>query len=251
MCVFYKAGMPFDLLASKYNNIIQFCIFVALIFFYMSDKYQTIVAPTTGEFKDRGSKFIAYAYPAATEKEWQEALLEVKKIHPKARHHCFAYRLGMDKNNYRANDDGEPSGSAGRPILGQIDSFGLTNVFVVVVRYFGGTKLGVPGLINAYKVSTEEALNAAEVVEKTIKDVFQLQFDYGLMSQVMNAIKSTPAEMLETDYGDTASINIALAQSDIDTAMIKIKSTVAGCYPEEEEKMENIDGFAIKYLHTI
>lgn len=217
----------------------------------MSDKYRTIVAPTIGEFKDRGSKFIAYAYPAATEEEWQAALLEVKKLHNKARHHCFAFRMGMDKNNFRANDDGEPSGSAGRPILGQIDSFGLTNVFVVVVRYFGGTKLGVPGLINAYKVSTEAALNEAEVIEKTVKDIFRLSFDYGLMSQVMNAIKSTPAEMVGTDYGDTASVQIALAQSEIEAAMIKIKSTVAGCYPEEEEKMENIEGFEIKYLYTI
>ena len=112
----------------------------------MIDIYKTINKDSTGEFKDRGSKFIAFAFTADDEETCQEKLLEVKKLHPKARHHCYAYRLGLDNNNFRANDDGEPSGTAGRPILGQIDHFGLTNIVVVVIRYFGGTKLGTSGL---------------------------------------------------------------------------------------------------------
>src|SRR5690606_2431913 len=113
----------------------------------------------TAEFKDRGSKFLAYAFPINDEQELKGKLKELKALHPKAGHHCYAYRLGLDGNQYRANDDGEPSGSAGKPILGQIDSAGVTNVLVVVVRYFGGTLLGVPGLINAYKTATAEALS--------------------------------------------------------------------------------------------
>jgi len=135
----------------------------------MQDQYQTIFESSIGEFKDRGSKFIAYAYPVYTEKDWQKHLEEVKKLHFKARHHCYAYRLGLDGNQFRANDDGEPSGTAGRPILGQIDSFGLTNVFVVVVRYFGGTKLGTSGLINAYRESTATAFRNAQIIEKTVE----------------------------------------------------------------------------------
>ncbi|MFT7606590.1 MAG: putative YigZ family protein, partial [Saprospiraceae bacterium] len=147
----------------------------------MIDLYKTIVAPSIGEFKDRGSKFIAYAYPVYTEEEWQEHLNTVKKEHFKARHHCFAFRIGLDKNNFRANDDGEPSGTAGRPILGQIDSFELTNVFVVVVRYFGGTKLGVSGLINAYKNATIDAFQQATIIEKTVEDIYKISFHYALM----------------------------------------------------------------------
>ena len=123
------------------------------------DIYQTIRGESNGEFRDRGSKFIAYAYPVYTEEEWQEKLEAVRKAHPKARHHCYAYRLGLDGHNFRANDDGEPSGTAGRPILGQIDSFGLVNVIVIVVRYFGGTLLGASGLITAYKNSAADALS--------------------------------------------------------------------------------------------
>src|SRR5690242_1989774 len=128
-------------------------------------KYRTLAANTTGEFKDRGSKFLAYAYPIQTTKDVKEHIQALKKEHPKAVHYCYAYRIGTDGKEFRANDDGEPSGSAGRPILGQIDSSGLTNVLVVVVRYFGGTLLGVPGLINAYKTATMEALAKVPITE--------------------------------------------------------------------------------------
>jgi uncharacterized YigZ family protein len=132
------------------------------------DTYLTIAATSLGEFKEKGSKFLAYAYFVSNESDIKEKLDLLKKEHFKATHHCYAYRLGTDGKNYRANDDGEPSGTAGRPILGQIDSFGLTNLLIVVVRYYGGTKLGTSGLINAYRESAKEALSNAEKIEKII-----------------------------------------------------------------------------------
>ena len=132
----------------------------------MIDTYKTLSKESMAENKDRGSKFIAYSYPLSIEADFTAFLDKLKKEHPKARHHCFAWRLGIDSNRYRANDDGEPSGTAGRPILGQIDSLGLTNVGVIVVRYFGGTLLGTSGLIEAYRDSTAEALRNAEIIEK-------------------------------------------------------------------------------------
>ena len=132
------------------------------------DKFRTIESSTTSEFKDRGSKFFAFAYPIERPQDVKERLQVLKKAHPKAVHFCYAYRIGTDGLQFRANDDGEPSGSAGKPILGQIDSLSFTNVLVVVVRYFGGTLLGVPGLINAYKTATADALQQAVVVEKWI-----------------------------------------------------------------------------------
>src|ERR1700704_389213 len=133
------------------------------------DYYNTIEKPAIAEFKDRGSKFIAYAFAVADVNAFKERLAAIKKEHPKATHHCFAYRIGLDGNNFRVNDDGEPSGSAGRPVLGQIDSKQLTNVLVIVVRYFGGTLLGVPGLINAYKTTAALALQVTPVVRKPVE----------------------------------------------------------------------------------
>src|SRR4051812_44945561 len=125
--------------------------------------YNTIEKPAETEYKDRGSRFLAYAFPVQTTDDFKKRLKELKEEHPKAAHHCFAYRIGTDGNSFRAGDDGEPSGSAGKPILGQIDSKGLTDTAVVVVRYFGGTLLGVPGLINAYKTSTSLALQLTPI----------------------------------------------------------------------------------------
>lgn len=178
----------------------------------MSDTYTTISAPTEGIFKDRGSKFIAYAFRIFNEQDVKEHLAESKKLHPKARHHCFSYRIGLSGNQYRANDDGEPSGTAGRPILGQIDSFGLTNVLIIVVRYFGGTKLGVPGLINAYKTAACDALTQASKEERTIDHLYQLTFNYGEMNDVMQLIKRSSCEVLVKDFGNTPLINIAIRQ---------------------------------------
>lgn len=155
------------------------------------DYYQTIDKPAMAEFKDRGSKFIAYAYPVETVDAFKQQLQQLKKEHPKAVHHCFAYRLGVDGNHFRVSDDGEPGGSAGRPILGQIDSKELTNVDVIVVRYFGGTLLGVPGLINAYKSATAMALQLVPTVQKSIEVAYELQFDYTRMNEVMMVVKQS------------------------------------------------------------
>ncbi|MBK5271574.1 MAG: YigZ family protein, partial [Bacteroidia bacterium] len=153
------------------------------------DSYNTIEKPSVAEFKDRGSKFIAYTFPIADVNVFKEKLAVAKKEHPKATHHCFAYRIGTDGNTFRVGDDGEPSGTAGRPILGQIDSRQLTNVLIIVVRYFGGTLLGVPGLINAYKTAASLALQVVPVVQKPIVFNYCLQFDYTQMNVVMKIVK--------------------------------------------------------------
>ncbi len=216
----------------------------------MEDHYYTIVEGSQGEFRDRGSKFLAYAFPVKSENEWQERLTELKKSHPKANHHCYAYRLGLDQNNFRANDDGEPSGTAGRPILGQIDSFGLTNIIVIVVRYFGGTKLGTSGLINAYKVSTAAALEKASILEKTVEDIYQLTFDYALMSKVMNAVKRLEIEMIEQDFTNVGRLHIALPQSQTHSILTQLKAHIAQISIEEAEQLEAIDGLEMNYSYT-
>lgn len=155
--------------------------------------YTTIEMPTTAEFRDRGSKFLAYVYPLSHLDDVKSFINLLKVEHPKAVHHCYAYRMGVDGTIYRANDDGEPSGSAGRPILGQIDSAELTNVLVVVVRYFGGTLLGVPGLINAYKTVAAEALAAVSKIEKNIAFNVKLNFDYTIMNEVITVLKQQDA----------------------------------------------------------
>ncbi len=159
--------------------------------------FHTIESPSIAEFKDRGSRFIAYAYPLADVNVFKEKLSALKKEHHKAVHHCFAYRLGTDGNNFRVSDDGEPAGSAGRPILGQIDSRQLTNVMIIVVRYFGGTLLGVPGLIHAYKTSASMSLEAAVIVKKPVLIHYRLQFDYTQMNDVMRLLRQYDCEVVE------------------------------------------------------
>ena len=161
--------------------------------------FNTISAPSQTEFKDRGSRFIAYAFPIQSAEEFKKRLKELKEEHPKAAHHCFAYRIGTDGNTFRSSDDGEPSGSAGKPILGQIDSKGLTDIAVVVVRYFGGTLLGVPGLINAYKTSTSLCLQLAPVTEKPILMQYEMEFDYTLMNDVMIFVKRYNGVVLQNE----------------------------------------------------
>ncbi|MBZ4191141.1 IMPACT family protein [Niabella beijingensis] len=161
--------------------------------------YQTIEASGQAEFKDRGSRFIAIAYPLKDADDFKKILAAVKKEHPKANHHCFAYRLGTDGNTFRVSDAGEPSGTAGRPILGQIDSRQVTNVLVVVVRYFGGTLLGVPGLINAYKSAAAMALQVTPVVRKPVLKTCHLQFDYTQLNEVMNVIKQFDCTIIKQE----------------------------------------------------
>lgn len=216
----------------------------------MKDQYKTIADLSIGEFKDRGSKFIAYAYPSYQESDWQEAMEAVKKEHFKARHHCFAYRIGLDKNNFRANDDGEPSGTAGRPILGQIDSYELTNVFIVVVRYFGGTKLGASGLINAYRNAAKDALDQAVIIEKTVEDIYKLEFDYSLMSNVMNAVKKLDLEIVTQEFGHEAYLKVAIAQSSVDETLRVLRSQIAKVRIEEIDDYGDIEGLEMVFEYT-
>jgi len=154
------------------------------------DVYKTIdKASTEGLFKDRGSKFYGYAFPVTNEEEIKENIEFLKKQHYNARHWCYAWQLGMKYEKYRANDDGEPNNSAGTPICGQLQAFEVTNVLVVVVRYFGGTKLGVGGLIQAYKTAAKLALENSEIIQKTINEEFILQFNYSEMNKVMRIVK--------------------------------------------------------------
>jgi len=178
------------------------------------DQYYTIAAPTEGLYKEKGSKFISYAYPVKNEEEVEARLLEVRDLHHKARHHCYAYEIGIDGNRYRANDDGEPSGTAGKPILGQLHSHEVTDLIVVVVRYFGGTKLGASGLITAYKEAAKEALHIAEKKEVIIGNPYQLSFGYDQMGHVMNCIKNLELDILDKSFTDSCVVivNIRLSQ---------------------------------------
>lgn len=170
------------------------------------DTYRSIAAKSEGLFKDNGSRFIALAYPVETEEEVKEIVQGLKKEYHDARHHCYAYRLGLTGEKFRANDDGEPSGSAGRPILGQIDSLGLSDILVVVVRYFGGIKLGIPGLIRAYKTSTSDALQSAQSIEKVAGKNFRLDFGYGAMNSVMKVLKDLSLPQSRQSFGMECSL---------------------------------------------
>ena len=161
--------------------------------------YQTIEQHASAEFSDRGSKFVGLAYPVSSIEEFKAVLNGVKKEHPKASHHCFAYRIGADGMTYRVTDAGEPSGTAGRPILGQIDSKGLTNTCVIVVRYFGGTLLGVPGLINAYKSAASMALQLTPLTRKSVEIPYEIQFDYTVTNDVLKALRRFNCSILRQE----------------------------------------------------
>ena len=176
----------------------------------IKDTFLTIAAAAEGLYKDRGSKFLAFAYPINNDEEVKSLVQHLKKEHHSARHHCYAYRIGNEGEHYRANDDGEPSGTAGKPILGQLLSHNLTNILVVVVRYFGGTLLGVSGLINAYKNSTIEAINQAEIIEKIIENNYLLEFEYPIQNNVMKVIKDHNLEIIKTAYDLNCKIEIAV-----------------------------------------
>ena len=172
----------------------------------IQDAYRSVAARAEGLFKDNGSRFIAFVYPVETEAEVKEIVSALRKEYHDARHHCDAYRLGYQGDVFRASDDGEPSGSAGRPILGQIDSAGLSDVLVVVVRYFGGIKLGIPGLIRAYKTSTSDAIAHAQVVEKVAGVNYRLDFGYLSMNAVQKALKDLDLPQKNQDFGERCSL---------------------------------------------
>ena len=158
-----------------------------------SDIYKTIKKPSQGIFRDKGSKFIALAYPVNDQESVKTIIENIRKEYHDARHHCYAYMIGYQRVVWRINDDGEPSGTAGKPILGQINSNALTNILIVVIRYFGGTLLGVPGLINAYKTAAAEAINNAEIIECTVQDHYEINFPYSSMNDVMKILKDESA----------------------------------------------------------
>lgn len=177
------------------------------------DQYKTVDKVSEGIFRDKGSKFIAYSYPFADENKLKDILSEIKSMHPKARHHCYAYRLGMNRSVFRINDDNEPAGSAGRPILNTLLSNDLTNILIIVVRYFGGTLLGIPGLINAYKAATQESINNAEIIEKYQKDIYAIDFDYLQMNNVMRIIKDEDLTIQSQTFDNNCRMEVAIRSS--------------------------------------
>jgi uncharacterized YigZ family protein len=183
------------------------------------DTYQTIEKPTESIFRDRGSKFLGFAYPISSDNDIKGIVAKLKAEHPKANHHCWAMRLGTDRSVYRVNDDGEPSGTAGRPILNILLSKDVTNILVVVVRYFGGTLLGVPGLINAYKVATEEALKLATIIQKTVNDIYTIKFDYLQMNDVMRIIKEENLQVLEQQFDNDCSMQLSIRKMQVEQVL--------------------------------
>ena len=198
------------------------------------DTFKSISGPSKGLFKDNGSRFIAHAYPVSSEEEVKDIVSSLKKEYHDARHHCYAYRLGYRRDIFRANDDGEPSSSAGRPILGQIDSLELSDILVVVVRYFGGIKLGIPGLIRAYRTSTADALANAEIVEKTATERFRLRFGYMEMNGVMKVLKDLGLQARNQDFGMECSLETDVRLSLADTFADMIGKT-EGCRMEKAD----------------
>jgi len=182
----------------------------------MRDSFFTLAKPTPEViYKDRSSKFLAYAFPIESEEDIKILISQLKKKHHAARHWCYAWQLGVENFQYRANDDGEPNNSAGKPIYGQIQAFNVTNVLIVVVRYYGGINLGVGGLIQAYKSAAKLSLEASEITEKLLKDVFELHFEYKNLNTVMRIIKDLQAEILSQNMALDCKIKIAIRKSDI------------------------------------
>jgi len=200
------------------------------------DNYKTITSKSEGFYKEKGSKFISFAIPVLNEADVKEFLEKTKKEYHDAKHVCFAYILGFDKSAYRMNDDGEPSGTGGRPIYGQLLSFDLTNTLVAVVRYFGGTKLGVSGLMNAYKTAAQEALNNAEIVTLKITDVYEIIYAYSVMNDVMRIMKEENLEQTASSFGLECRITFQVPKNN----SIKIY-----------EKLSRIENLKINYLKTI
>lgn len=200
------------------------------------DTYKSIAAPSQGLYKDKGSRFISYAYPITSEAEVKPLIDAIKKEHHAARHHCFAYRIGHDGAIFRANDDGEPSSSAGRPILGAVDSEGLSDILVVVVRYFGGILLGVPGLIRAYKEASKDAIANAQIIEKVATESYRIEFDYLQMNTVQKFLKSEGVTVVGQEF-------------DLDCSMtVSVRLSQSGSFAEKIDKMNEEKAACLKYI---
>lgn len=200
-----------------------------------TDTYRTITQASEGIFKDRGSKFLGFAYPLANESELKELIGKLKSEHAKARHFCWAFRLGQDRSIFRINDDGEPSGTAGKPILNILLSKDLTNILVVVVRYFGGTLLGVPGLINAYKTAAQEAVMNATIIEKTVNDLYRLTFGYRAVNDVMKIIKDENLLIANEVFDNECSMVVSVRKADLNLVL---------------NKLEKVESVILTYLGT-
>ena len=200
-----------------------------------SDTYKTIKSPSEGVYKEKGSRFVSIAIPVSEQEEIKPIIDKIKKEHHEARHHCFAYMIGSERINWRVNDDGEPSGTAGRPILGQINSFGLTNIIIVVSRYFGGTLLGVSGLINAYRSAAAAALNNAELTEKTLREYYEIIYPYIAMNDVMKILKEENVEQSEQLFDLECRILLNFR--------VSVKEKVLS-------RFSRIDGLKCKYIET-
>ncbi|MCQ2315304.1 MAG: YigZ family protein [Bacteroidales bacterium] len=200
------------------------------------DTYKIITTEGEGLYKEKGSKFVAVAFPVRTEADVKARVAAIRKKYFDAKHHCYAFMIGPDKSCYRSSDDGEPSGTAGKPILNQILSKDVTNVCVVVTRYFGGQLLGVPGLINAYKTSAREALDNCTVVEKTVDEVYALEFDYPLLNDVMRVLKEENLEQQNPKYEMRCYLEISVRQKESDRII---------------EKIKRLFGVDVKYVKTI
>lgn len=199
----------------------------------MEDTFKTIEAKAQGLYKEKGSKFIAFAFPVRTEEEIKALLADLRSEYYDARHHCYAYRLGADKLHFRANDDGEPSSTGGKPILGQIVSNDLTNVLIVVVRYFGGIKLGVSGLINAYRSAAADAIERAVIVEKTEDEVIKIRFSYAVLNEVMRIIKEMNPEVQERDFQLECRMTLSLRRKYISSLLDKLRQIESLSFDEE------------------
>ncbi len=200
----------------------------------MEDVFKTITAPSEGLYKEKGSRFIAFAFPVSTEEQIREILDGLKDKYCDARHHCYAWRLGAEKTLFRANDDGEPSSTAGKPILGQIQSKDLTDILIVVIRYFGGIKLGVSGLINAYREAASAALANAVVEERTVNVTLRIRFDYLVMNSVMKIIKDEEPEVLERNFGSECEMLLSIRQKNMPRLRDRLEKVESLFFPDEK-----------------
>lgn len=180
-----------------------------------SDSYKSILKPSTGIYKELGSKFLSFAYPVICEEETKELVHNIKKSHFDAKHHCFAYRIGIRGDLWRVNDDGEPSSSAGKPIYGQLLSKELSDILIIVVRYFGGTKLGIPGLIRAYRSAAADAIANSEIIEKIAGEIISFNFEYLQTNQIMKLLKDYSPNVLEQNFDNICTIKIRVRLKDL------------------------------------
>lgn len=199
-----------------------------------SDTYKTIKDPSTGLYKEKGSKFLGFAFPVSDEKEIRDILLKLRKEHHSARHHCFAWRLGPEIEEYRINDDGEPSGTAGRPIFNQIKAHELTNILIVVVRYFGGILLGTSGLTNAYKQAALDAIQQGEIIEQVVEDLIEVQFDYSAMNEYMHIVKEMQLKQVKADFHLECN------------AVLSVRKRLTGLVLEKMNSVEKIKAAVLK-----